>query len=64
MDLYPPEIQLNKANTSDTEPPKPHLWSISKGFVSLNIYDKRDEFDIVNYLSLDGDVTRSTSYRV
>ena len=42
-----------------------HL-SISNGFVSSKIYDKRDEFDfdIVNFPFLDGDVPPSTSYGV
>ena len=45
--MYPPELQLNKASTSDTEVPflDLHLSIISNGFVSSNIYDKRDEFD-------------------
>ena len=34
-----------------------HL-SISNGFVSSKIYDKRDDFDIVNFPFLDGDVPR------
>ena len=44
---YPPELQLNKANTSDTEAPflDFHLSSISKGFVSSKHNDKRDDFD-------------------
>ena len=43
---YPPEMQLNKANTSDTEAPFLDLHlSISNGFVSSIIYDKRDGFD-------------------
>ena len=44
--IYPPESQLNKANTSDTEAPflNSHL-SISNGFVSFKIYDKLDDFD-------------------
>ena len=49
--IYPPELQLNKANTSDTEAPFLDLHlSISKGFVSSRIYVKRDDFDfdIVN----------------
>ena len=63
--IYPPELQFNKANTSDTEAPFLHL-SISNGFVSSKIYDKRDDFDfdIVNFPFLDGDVHRSTSYGV
>ena len=50
--IYPPELQLNKANTSDTEAPflDFHL-SISNGFVSSKIYDKHDKFPF-----LDGDV--------
>ena len=42
-----------------------HL-SISNGFVSFKIYDKRDDFDfdIVKFPFLDGDVPRSTSYGV
>ena len=42
-----------------------HL-SISNGFVSSNIYDKRDDFDfdIVNFPFLDGDVPLSTYYGV
>ena len=46
--IYPPELQLNKANTSDTEAPCLDLHlSISNGFVSSKIYDKRDDFDFV-----------------
>ena len=42
-----------------------HL-SISNGFVSSKIYDKRDDFDfdIVNFPFLDGDVPRRPSYGV
>ena len=42
-----------------------HL-SISNGFVSSKIYDKRDDFDFdtVNFPFLDGDVPRRPSYRV
>ena len=63
--IYPPELHLNKANTSDTEAPFLDLHlSISNGFVSSETYDKRDDFgfDIVNFPFLDGDVPRSTSY--
>ena len=65
--IYPPELQLNKANTSDTEAPFLDLHlSISNGYVSSKIYDKRDDFDfdIVNFPFLDGDVPHSTSYGV
>ena len=44
--IYPAELQLNKANTSDTEAPFLGLHlSILDGFVSSKIYDKRDDFD-------------------
>ena len=44
--IYPPELQLNKANASDTEAPFLDLHlSISNGFVSSKIYDKHDDFD-------------------
>ena len=65
--IYPPELQLNKANTSDTEAPFLDLHlSISNGFVSSKIYDKRDDcdFDIENFPFLDGEVSHSTSYGV
>ena len=44
--IYPSELQLNKANSSDTKAPflELHL-TISDGFVSSKIYDKRDDFD-------------------
>ena len=48
---YPSELQLNKANTSDTEAAFLDLHlSISNEIVSTKIYDKRDDFDfqIVN----------------
>ena len=42
-----------------------HL-SVSNGFVSSKIYDKRDDFDfeIANFPFLDDDVPRSTSHGV
>ena len=61
------KIQLNKANTTDTEAPFLDLhFSITNGFVSSKIYDKRDDydFDIVNFPFLDGDVPRRASYGV
>ena len=65
--IYQPELQLNTANTSDTEAPFLDLHlSISNGFVSSKIYDKRDnlDFDVVNFPILDGDVPRHPSYGV
>ena len=65
--IYLPELQLNKANSSDTEAAFLDLHlSIVDGFVSCKIYDKRDDFDfeIVNFPFLDGDVPRAASYGV
>ena len=65
--IYPSELQLNKANTSDTEVPFLDLHlSISNGFVSSKIYDKPDDFDfdIVNFPFSDGGVPRRPSYGV
>ena len=65
--IYPSELQLNKANTSDMEAEFLDLHlSISNDIVSTKIYDKREDFDfeIVNLPFLDGDVPRSTSYGV
>ena len=65
--IYPAELQLNKANISDTEASFLDLHlSITNDIVSTKIYDKRDDFDfeIVNFPFLDGDVPRSTSYGV
>ena len=63
--IYPAELQLNKDNSSDTEAPFLDLnLFISNGTVSTKIYDKRDDFDIVNFPFLDGDVPRRTSYGV
>ena len=63
--IYPPELQLNKANTSYTETPLLHL-SISNGFVSSKIDDKPDDFDfdIVNFPFLDGVVPCRPYYGV
>ena len=65
--IYPTELQLNKANSSNTEAPFLDLnLSITNGIVSSKIYDKRDDFnfEIVNFPFLDGDVPRSPSYGV
>ena len=63
--IYPTELQLNRANSSDTEAPFLDLnLCISNGTVSTKIYDKWDDFDIVNFPFLDGDVPRRTSYGV
>ena len=57
--IYPSELQLNKANNSDTEAAFLDLHlSVSNDIVSTKIYDTRDDFDfeIVNFLFLDLDV--------
>ena len=65
--IYPTELQLNRANSSDTEAPFLDLnLCISNGTVSTKIYDKRNDFDfdIVSFPFLDGDVPLHTSYGV
>ena len=67
MQIYPPELQLNTANNTDTEAPFLDLHlSIANGFVCSKIYDKRDDFDfdIVNFPFLDGDAPCRASYGV
>ena len=62
--IYPTELQLNKANNTDTEAPFLDLHlSIANGFVSSKINDKGDDFDfdIVNFPFLDDDVPRRAS---
>ena len=65
--IYPTELQFNKANSSDTVAPVLNLnLSITNGIAFSKIYDKRDDFnfEVVNFPFLDGDVPRSTSYGV
>ena len=65
--IYPTEVQLNKANSSDTEAPFLDLnLSITNGIVSSKIDDKQDDcnFEIVNSPFLDEDVSRYPSYGV
>ena len=64
IQIYPTELHLNKANSTYTEAPFLDLHlSISNGFASPKMYDKRDDFDfdIVNFPFLDGDVPRVPS---
>ena len=50
--IYPTELQLNKANSSDTEAPfLDFILSITNGIVSSKIYDKQR-----NVPFLDGNV--------
>ena len=66
--IYPAELQLNKANASDTEPAFLDLnLSIHNDKVSTKIYDKRDDFNfdiIVNFPFLDGEFPQRPSYGV
>ena len=65
--IYPTELQLDTANSSDTEAPFLDLnLSITNCIVFSKIYDKRDDFnfEIVNFPFLDGDVPRPPSYCV
>ena len=60
--IYPTKLQLNKANSSDTEALFLDLnLSKTNDIVSSKIDDKRDDFyfEIVNFPFLDGDVPRS-----
>ena len=60
--MYPTELQLNKANASDTETSFLDLdLFITNNIVSTKMYDKRDDFNVP---FLDRDVPRSPSYRV
>ena len=62
--IYPTELQLNMANSSDTEAPFLDLnLYLTNGIVSSKIYEKRDDFnvEIVNFPFLDGYVPRSSS---
>ena len=62
--IYPTELQLNKANSSDTETP---FWDLSlsnnNDIVPSNSYDKRVNFNsgIFNFPFFDGHVPRSPS---
>ena len=65
--IYTTKLQLNKANSSDTEAPFFDLnLSKTNGIVSSKINDKRDDFnfEIVNFSFLDGDDPCSPSYGV
>ena len=64
--IYPTDLQLNKANPSDTEAPFfDFVLSITNGIVSTKIDDiYAFNFEIVNFPFLDGDIPRSSSYGV
>ena len=51
--IYPTELSLNKANTSDTEAPFLDLnLTITNGIVSSKSYDKRDDFNLIELVAL------------
>ena len=66
-DIYPIDLQLNKANTSDKEASflDLHIKVIGSN-IHTSIYDKRNAFGfpIVNFPWLSGDVPRFLSYRI
>ena len=65
--IYPTELQLKRANSSDTEAPFLDFnLSITKCIASSKNYDKRNDFnfEIVNFPFLDGNHPRSPSYGV
>ena len=63
--IYPTELQFNKGNTSDTDVLFLDL-PIMHAIVSSKIYDRREDFnfEIVNFLFIDGDDPRPPSYGV
>ena len=66
-EIYPLELELNKASDSDTSASFLDLnLTIVNNIISTSIYDKRDDFNfqIVNFPDLSGDVPRAPSYGV
>ena len=66
-DIYPTELQLNKAITSDKETSFLDLnIKVVGSDVHSSVYDKRDDFgfSIVNFPLFSGDVPRLPSYVV
>ena len=62
--IYPSELQLNKANTSDT---KAAFYTCICKILMILFLPKlmiNFDFEIVNFSFLDGDVPRSSSYGV
>ena len=66
-DIYPRELQLNKANISDKETSFLDLnIKVVGSNIHTSVYDKRDDFGfpIVNFPWLSGDVPRLPSYGI
>ena len=65
--IYPTELQLNKANFFDTEASLFELnFSITNGKVSSSMYDELNDFnfEMISFPFFDRDVPRSPSYGV
>ena len=66
-DIYPAELQMNKANTSDKETSFLDLnIKVIGSDIHTSVYDKRDDFGfpIVNFPWLSGDIPRLPSYGI
>ena len=66
-DIYPRELQLNKANTSDKETSFLDLnIKVIGNNINTSVNDKRDDFvfTIVNFPWFSGDVPRLPSYGI
>ena len=66
-DIYPTDLQLNKANNSDKETSFLDLnIKVIGSDVHISVYDKRDDFrfPIINFPWLSGDVPRLPPYGV
>ena len=66
-DIYPAELRLNKANTSDKETSFLDLnIKVIGSDIRTSVHDKRDDFGfpIVNFPWLSGDVPRLPSYGI
>ena len=64
LNIYPTELHLNKANTSDKETSFHDLnIKVIDSDVHTSVYNKRDDFEfpIVNFPRLSGDVPRLPS---
>ena len=59
--IVPEDLQLNKANTSDTD--ASFFYFIFNNIVSTKMYNKRDDFDfeIINFPFLNSCIPCSTS---
>ena len=65
-EIYPSQLTVEKANKSDHQADYLDLASIidSGGKLSTRLYDKRDDFDIVNFPFLSSNIPSGPSYGV